>query len=221
MANHYDIVAAFHDPGSAERVAKDLERRGVSRRHLHLVRPQEDADPARVAEMRGEMQEEVDHTVAGPGVVLTSDQAKGATGGVLAGTIAGLVLGLAVGALWAYGMESAISEAGRMMIAAVCFAIGGMTVGFVAGGSLKPRMEGKHHPGRMLDERRLAGERDTLLEVHVSNEDEAHMVEEVLEDAGAERVDAIGREGTPLPPQNEHPRPADPPGYWRGDGKRG
>jgi hypothetical protein len=220
MARDYNVVAAFQDPGRAESAARDLERRGVARRHLHLVRPQQ-PDPARVAEMRGEMQQEVDDSVAGPGVVLTPEQAKGATGGTMAGTVVGLVLGIAIGAFWAFGMESAISEMGRLLIAAICFGIGGAVVGFVAGGALKPRMEGERHPGRMLDERRLAGERDTLLEVHVTNEDEAHIVEEVLEHAGAERIDAMNTDGTPLPPQSEHPRPADPPGYWQGNGKRG
>jgi hypothetical protein len=219
MAGNFDIVAAFRDPSSAERVAKDLERRGVSRRHLHLVRSKQ-PDRARVAEMRGEMQEEVDESVAGPGVVLSPEQAKGAGGGVLIGAIVGLAAGLAVGALWAFGFESAMSQSGRLFVAGLCFLAAGATIGFVLGGALKPRLDAAEHPGKMLDERELAGEADTLLEVHIENSDDAHMIEEVLERAGAERVDAVDREGTPLPPQSEHPRPADPPGYWQGNGRK-
>lgn len=220
MARNFDIVAAFGDTGRAERVAKDLERRGLPKRHLHLVRPML-SDPARVAEMRSEMLEEVGEGVAGPGIgFVTSDQASGATGGALGGAIAGLVIGVAVGAVWAFAVDSAISELGRVLISALCFAIGGMFAGFVAGGALKPRLEATRHPGRMLDERSLAGERGAVLEVHVTNEDEAHLVEEILAHAGAERVDAVDREGTPLPPQSEHPRPADPPGYWEGNGRK-
>jgi hypothetical protein len=216
----FDIVAAFPDPERAERVAKALERRGVPKRHLHLVRPAH-SDPARAAEMRSEMADEVNEGVAGPGVgFLTEDQARGAMRGALVGMLTGLVLGLAVGTLWAFAVDSALSETGRMLIAAICFAIGGMIAGFVSGGALKPRFEATRHPGRMLDERALAGERGALLEVHVSSDDEASIVEEVLEHAGAERVDAVEHDGTPLPPQREHPRPADPPGYWQGNGRK-
>jgi hypothetical protein len=218
--SNFDIIAAFPDPGRAERAARDLERRGLPKRHLRLVRPTQ-SDPARVAEMRSEMQDEVTEGVAGPGVgFLTADQAQGATGGAVAGTTVGLILGLLVGAFWAFALDSVISELGRIAISTVCFAIGGMIAGFVAGGALKPRLEGSRHPGRMLDERRLAGERGALLEVHVSSEDEAALVEQVLEDALAERVDAVDREGTPLPPQSEHPRPADPPGWSSGNGRK-
>jgi hypothetical protein len=220
MAGNYDIVAAFHDPGRAERAAKDLERRGVSRRHLHLVHPKQ-PDAARVAEMRGEMQAEVDSSVAGPGVVLSPEQAKGAGIGVLVGAILGAAAGVAVGAVWAFAFDSAISETGRIAIGGLCFLFGGATIGFVLGGALKPRADAAEHPGKQLDERELAGEEDTLLEIHVADDDEAQIVEEVLEHAGAERVDSVNREGTPLPPQSEHPRPADPPDYWKSNGKRG
>lgn len=217
---NFDIVAAFNDPGSAQRVAQDLERRGVPKRHLHLVRPSEN-DPARVAEMRGEMQEEVTEGFAGPGIgFATPAQTKGAAIGTAIGTAVGVALGLAIGAFWAFAVDSAISQTGRLAIAAVCFGLGGSAAGFIAGGALKPRSESKKRPSGMLDAKRLAGERNVLLEVHVTDEDEARMVTDVLEHAGAARVDAIDNEGTPLPPQHEHPRPADPPSYWQGNGRK-
>ena len=219
MARNFEIIAAFPDAGRAERAAQALERRGLPKRHLHLVRGTE-TSPARRASMRSEMAEEVNRSVAGPGVgVFAPDQATGAAAGTFVGAIAGIVVGLAVGALWAFGFQSVLSEAGRLAIAALCFLFAGAVIGFVVGGSMKPRIEGSERPGRMLDERTLAGTDDTLLEVEVSSESEAHMVEEVLEHAGAERVDAVDRDGTPLPPQRDHPRPADPPEYWQGNGR--
>jgi len=218
----YDIVAAFTDADRAEAARIDLERRGLPKRHLHLVRPTS-PDPVRVSEMEAEMQDEVSEGFAGPGVgFMTPSQAKGAAFGTTAGMIAGLVIGAAVGAVWAFAMTSAVPPAGRLVIAAVAFALGGAIAGAVTGGSLKPRAVAARRPGRMMDERRLAGETDTLLEVHVDDDREAAIAQEVLEHSGAERVDSIDDLGAPLPPQSEHPRPADPPGYWKNDGhKRG
>jgi hypothetical protein len=55
--------------------------------------------------------------------------------------------------------------------------------------------------------------------VEAVNEQEAEVAHEVLEGAGAARVDDVDRDGEPLPPQSEHPRPADPPDYWSNGGR--
>jgi hypothetical protein len=212
-----EIVAAFHNEQRARRAVENLTQKGVSRGHLRVVSSSE-RDRTRRDEMRAEMQEEVRDSVAGPGVMLSPEQSKGAFGGAIAFALFGAVIGFAVGALWAWGLESAISPIGRLAIAVATFTVGGATVGFVAGGALKPRLDAAEHPGAMLDERRLAGESDTLLEVHVDDGSEATMVEKVLKDAGADRVDALSDNGTPLPPQREHPRPADPEGFWDEEG---
>ena len=219
-AREHDIVAAFPDEGRARKAVESLARRGVSKSHLKLVPPLT-ADPARVSEMEAEMQQEIGEGVGGPGVgFMTSSQAKGAFPGAIVGGFVGLVVGLIGGAMWGWLADSAISPMGRLAIVAVCFMIAGGTIGFIAGGALNPRMEGWRKPGGMLDERRLAGERDTLVAVHVTDDDEARVAEEVLQTAGATRIDAIDDEGSPLPPQHEHPRPADPPGWWSGNGRK-
>lgn len=219
-AREHDIVAAFPDERRARTALETLTRRGVRKSHLRLVPPTSD-DPTRVAEMEAEMQEEVAEGVGGPGIgFMTPSQAKGAFPGALLGGFVGLVVGLIAGAAWGWLADSAISPMGRVAIVAVCFMVAGGTIGFIAGGALNPRAEGRRKPGGMLDERRLAGERDTLVAVHVSDDDEAEIAEEVLKAAGATRIDAIDDEGAPLPPQHEHPRPADPPGWWSGDGRK-
>lgn len=219
-AREHDIVATFPDERRARTALETLSRRGVRKSRLRIVPPVSD-DPTRVAEMEAEMQEEVAEGVGGPGIgFMTPSQAKGASRGAILGGLIGLAIGLIAGAIWGWLADSAISPMGRLAIVAVCFTVAGSTVGFTSGGALKPRAEGRRKPGRMLDERRLAGERDTLVAVHVSDDDEAEFAEQVLKAAGATRIDAIDDEGTPLPPQHEHPRPADPPGWWEGNGRK-
>jgi hypothetical protein len=218
MGRSFEIIGAFRDEERARRAAEDLTRRGMSRRHLRLVPALErfEGEGVRVADMRAEMQDEVNDGVAGPGVgMMTAEQARGALVGVVSGALVGILVGLFVGAVWGWTLASALSPVGRLLIATACFTVGGAVVGVVTGGGLKPRREAQRYPSQMPDESSLAGERDTLLEVHVNDQDEASLVQHVLEVAGAERVDAISGDGSPLPPQSDHPRPADPPGYWR------
>jgi hypothetical protein len=217
-AREHDIVAAFADESRARRAVDSLTRRGVNKSHLRLVPPTTN-DPARVGEMQAEMREEAEG-LGGPAFFMTPDQAKGAIPGIVLGGLIGLVIGLVGGAMWGWLVDSAISPVGRLAIVAVSCMVAGSTIGFIAGGAVVPRVEGRAKPSRMLDERRLAGERDTLVAVHVTDEDEAHLAEEVLKDAGATRIDALDDEGTPLPPQHEHPRPADPPGWWSSNGRK-
>lgn len=221
-SREHDIVAAFPDEQRARTALESLTKRGVRKSHLKLVSPRSN-DPARVAEMGAEMQEEVVEGVGGPGVgFMTPSQARGAFPGALLGGLVGLAVGLIAGAAWGWLTDSAISPIGRVAIVAVSFIVAGSTIGFIAGGALNPRAEGRRKPGGMLDERRLAGERDALVAVHVSGDDEAQLAEKVLRAAGATRIDAVDDDGAPLPPQHEHPRPADPPGWWsNGGSKRG
>lgn len=213
-ARDYELVAAFPDTQRAQRAVEDLTTRGLKQTRVRLVRPAAD-DRARIGEMRAEMQEEVAEGWAGPSIgFFTPSQAKGAAWGTIVGAVAGLVLGLAIGVMWGWLFESAISSVGRLAIAVVCFVIGGATGGVIVGGAMKPRREAGRRPAAMLDERRLAGEDATLVAVRVTDDEEARVVQHVLEDSGASRVDPIDVEGGPLPPQSEHPRPADPPGRW-------
>jgi len=67
-----------------------------------------------------------------------------------------------------------------------------------------------------FDDPTPAAERDVLLAVHATEAETAERAARMLrEDLHAERVDLVDADGTPLPPQHDHPRPADPgDGYW-------
>jgi hypothetical protein len=160
------------------------------------------------------MQDEVSEAVAGPAVgFMTSEQAKGAAAGVLLGTVIGAAIGAVIGVLWAVFGHSAVAPVIRFLFAFIPFAVAGSIAGLIAGGAFKPRAAARRHPIRMGDPA-LAAERDTIVAVHVNDPDIAERAQHMLEELGAERVDAINADGTPLPPQAKHPRPADPPGRW-------
>jgi hypothetical protein len=67
---------------------------------------------------------------------------------------------------------------------------------------------------RALDDKRAVAERDLILAVHTGDQDLAERAADVLRGMGAERVDLVDGHGVPLPPQADHPRPADPEGWW-------
>jgi hypothetical protein len=169
------------------------------------------------------MQDEVSEGFAGPGVgFVTPQQAKGAFIGTFAGIAAGAALGAAVGLLWVALTHSAVPSVTRVVLAIIIFAIGGAAAGFVAGGALKPRLNAERvDPGAQLDEKHLTVERGTVVALHLGDQRTFNRACRILTEAGAERVDAVNEDGRPLPPQAEHPRPADPPGRWWRPGAKG
>jgi hypothetical protein len=173
-----------------------------------------------IGELRAEMQDEVSHAVAGPSIGLfTPEQAKGAFPGAIIGGVVGLVIGAAIGAIWASVDNSPISEFGRLLIPAVCAMVAGGTIGFIAGGALKPRFDFAKDRGHTMDEPRAVTEGATLVEVEATDQHEAEIAHEVLENAGAVRVDDLDRSRDPLPPQHDDPRPADPPNWYQNGGR--
>ena len=213
-ARPYNVVAAFLTEGAATTAVERLTGAGIPPSAIGRHRP---GEPSRdeTAELRAEMQDELAEGWVGPaGFVMTPSQAKGAfVGTVIAGAVGGL-LGLAAGLLWAYAVDSTLSRPARIILAVCLGIIGGATVGFVVGGIAKPRQEGGHDPHRPSDDRRLTGERDYLIAVHTNQPELAERAAATLRDAGAERVDKFDASQTPLPPQAQHPRPADPRGWW-------
>jgi hypothetical protein len=210
----FNVVAAFDDTRKAQRAVQKLEQSGVEKSNVYVLRPGVDRDPDRMSELRAEMQEEVAEGVAGPGIgFMTPDQARGATAGVAIGAVAGAFVGAVIGLVWAFAAQSDMSPVLRFFFAFVPFALAGGVAGLIAGGAFKPRAEAAQHAMPMDDQPPVA-ERDTIVAVHVNDPDTAERAQHVLEELGAERVDAINADGTPLPPQAEHPRPADPPGRW-------
>jgi hypothetical protein len=217
----YNVIAAFPDERRARGAVRELTREGVDGSNVRLLRPS-DRDQDQVSELRAEMRDEVAEGFAAPGVsFMTPRQAKGASRGLMLGGALGAIIGLAVGVAWAIGFDAAISPLARLFIAAIPFAVGGSIAGAVAGGALEPRSEAGHTSHRSLDDERMAAERDTVVAVHVGNKQTAQRAWRVLTDSGAERVDAVNADGTPLPPQSEHLRPADPADRWWEPGQSG
>jgi hypothetical protein len=199
----------------------ELTKEGVDASNVRLLRPSE-RDPDSLSELRAEMRDEVAEGFAAPGVAfMTPRQARGASRGLILGGVLGPIVGLAVGVGWAIGFDASLSPVARLLIAAVPFALGGSIAGAVAGGALQPRSEAEHRPHRNFDDERLAAARDTVLAVHVANKLTAERAWRVLSASGAERVDAVNADGTPLPPQSEHLRPADPAERWWEPGQSG
>jgi hypothetical protein len=211
----YNVVAAFPDTKRAKRAVERLQRSGVKMDNVRLLRPGMNRDRDRMSELRAEMQDEVAEGFGGPGIgFMTPSQAKGATKGIVLGTAIGVIVGAVIGVVWAFVGHSAIHPLLRFVIAFVPFAVAGATAGFIAGGAMEPRAEASFDPTRDMGDARLAAERDTIVAVHVNDPAAAERAQRVMEELGAERVDAVNADGTPLPPQSEHPRPADPPDRW-------
>jgi len=211
----YNVVAAFSSEGEATRAVERLTAGGVPRSAIVVQGPGRDPTSEEAAGLRAEMQDEVAEGWAGPSFFLIpASQAKGAFFGALFLTVAGAVLGLAAGMAWAYALDSTLSRPVRIFLAVFFGAMGGGTVGFLAGGIHKPRQAAARDPERPRDDRRMVGERAWLVAVHAGESEVADRAAAVLQEVGAERVDLVDASGTPLPPQSEHPRPADPPKWW-------
>lgn len=217
----YNVVAAFPDERRAEGAVRNLTSVGVNPSNVRLLHPGDGEHPDQVAEMKAEMQEEVAEGFTTPLAFVTPQQAKGAASGAMIGLIIGAALGALVGLAWAFGADAPLTTLGRFAIAIIPFAIGGSVAGAVAGGALKPRVTAQHMPHHEFDDAALAGERDTVVAVHVADRRQVEQACRILQDSGAERVDAVNAEGQPLPPQSEHPRPADPPDRWWKPGRGG
>jgi hypothetical protein len=213
-ARPYNVVAAFPSEGAATTAVERLTNAGIPSAAIALHRPGE-TGPDETAELRGEMQDELDEAWVGPaGLAMTATQAKGAFfGTVLAGGIGGLIGALA-GLLWASAADSSLGRPGRVILCVGLGILGGATVGFLAGGIRKPRKQAAEDPRRPGDDQRLAGERDHLIAVHSDQRALVERAATILRDSGAERVHLVDATQTPLPPQAAHPRPADPTGWW-------
>ncbi len=211
----YNVVAAFSSEREATLAVERLTGDGVPRSAIVVQSPEQGPSPEEAAGLRAEMQEEVAEGWAGPSFFLIpASQAKGAFFGAVSLTVAGAILGLAAGLAWAYALESTLSRPTRILLLLFFGAMGGGTVGFLAGGIHKPRQEAARDPERPRDDRRMVSERGWLVAVHAGASEMADRAVAVLQEAGAERVDLVDASGTPLPPQSEHPRPADPPKWW-------
>jgi hypothetical protein len=205
----FNVIAAFQRESDASRAIDVLAGRGVPRAAITVHRPGEGSTREEVSELEAEMQEEL----VGSWGFLSGAQAKRAFGLGLTVGLVGLVLGLVSGLAWAYLFSSGLSRLARVVTATGVVGLAGATVGLVDGGGGLNR-----RPGRAIDPdaQPAVAERDVLVAVHLSDRVLAERTAALLRGLGAERADFIDIHGVPLPPQAQHPRPADPEGFWWG-----
>jgi hypothetical protein len=203
----FNVIAAFTPEQDSVAVLDRLARSGVRRSAVTVHRPGDEPDCEAVLEIEAEMGDETGASWA----VLSGAQAKGAFLAALAIGLAGVALGLVGGLAWAYLFTSELSRLGRVALVACVTGAGGATVGLVVGGAGLARQQGGNTD---RDDRPEAAERDLLVTVHLGDPGAAEQAAGVLRSLGAERVHFLDGNGVPLPPQAQHPRPADPEGYW-------
>ena len=205
----FNVVAGFKNRQQAESAARRLASVGVPESSVEVGLEPDAGGPVETAELRAEMQDELNANWA----AATGSQTRGAAVGTVTFAVAGLFVGLVGGFLADVGLGLDMSVAGTMAIGAIVGLVAGSTVGFVAGGGVAPRVESAGQ--RSFDDPRPVAERDVLLAVHVAEAETAERAARLLrDDLHAEGVHLVAADGTPLPPQHGQPRPGDPEGYW-------
>jgi len=206
----FNVVAGFRSRQQAETAARRLTSAGLPASSVEVADRPDARGAMETAELRAEMQDELGRNWG----AATGRQARGAVFGTVTFALAGLFVGLVAGLVANLGLGLDMPVAGTMTIGAVIGLIAGATIGFVAGGGFAPRADGAAHTMPFDDPAPIA-ERDVLLAVHVREQEAAERAARLLrDDLHADRVDLVDADGTPLPPQHGHPRPADPDGYW-------
>jgi hypothetical protein len=178
MPSLHNLTATFPARDEAERAMRRLRSEGV---RVTLS----GADEA--AALRSEMRDEMEATVIGPGNIgpFTKGMSRGMLKWLPIATIAGALLGLLIGLLpWPFDRGLTIT------VAVICGAVAGATTGFVAGGFVRPRKEGEG--------REFAAERGVTVGVHADDEEAFERARAILMELGAERVDRVTPEGTPM-----------------------
>jgi hypothetical protein len=203
----FNVIAAFADEQDGLAALDTLTSSGVPPSAITVHRPDDGPACAEVIELEAEMGDEVGE---GWGV-LSGGQAKGAFVAALVLGAAGIALGLVAGMAWAYQFASELSRPGRVLLAAAVVGVGGATIGLVVGGAGLARRQDRDFD---RGDRPEMAERDVLVTVHLGDPDAAARAARLLQWLGAERVHFIDGNGVPLPPQAQHPRPADPEGWW-------
>jgi hypothetical protein len=180
------IVATFGTSEDARRAVEAARRAGF------------DAQPGgsgdRRGAIRGEMADEVESTVAGPGSVgpFTKSMSKGLVRWVPLGALLGAVAGLLLGLIpWPGGLELGA----RLLLGAVIGTFAGATVGFTAGGFVRPERRGE-------DRRPLQAEAGSTVAVPVGSAEEAREARGLLERMGPDRIDETDAQGYPVGPSD-------------------
>ena len=162
------IVAVFPDEATAERAAEQARRKGGQ--NVVVNDPDDE-----VRALVGEMREETSESWAGPSIAIyTPEMARHIPGPTAAAALLGAVAAIPL----AFLVGGDVSLMARLILAAVCGAVGGGTIGFLAGGFLGARRRST------LD---LAEERGVVVGLQGGQPDAVN----ALIGAGAMRVDRL------------------------------
>lgn len=210
----FNVIAAFAEEQDGVAALNSLTRSGVPPSAITVHRPEDGPACAEVIELEAEMGDEI-----GDGWgLLSRAQARGAFITSLTLGMAGIALGFAAGLAWAYLFVSDFSRPGRILLATAVLGLAGATVGLVVGGAGLARQQ---DAGTDRGDGPEMAERDVLVTVHLGDPDAAARAARLLRWLGAERVHFIDGNGVALPRQAQHPRPADPDGWWWGHAGQG
>lgn len=171
-----DVIGVFEDDATARR-AVDAAVRIVGEERVRVGARRDER-----AALRSEMQEEIEHTIAGPGNIgpFTKEMTKGLLLGIVVATAVGIALALPFAfidfgpPLWQ-----------RFVIAALVGGAAGATLGFTVGGGW-----GAKAPGEPL-----GAERGVVVAVEVTAGEEADRVASALAAEEPIRLDVLDEAG--------------------------
>lgn len=165
------LVAVFDKEADARAAAAALRDAGIDVDH--------DTASDELAAIRGEMSEEMQHTIVGPGNIgpFTKEMTRGILVGVVIATVVGALIGSAFG-----------------LIGALVGAAGGAVIGFLVGGAFRWQAS----VGGDAVTKRLAAERGATVGVWANSDPEVERAAELLTDFDPIRLDRVTPEGHPL-----------------------
>jgi hypothetical protein len=177
------LVAVYESEHSARDAAAAARSAGAPPDDIHVSEPLD-----RVVSVQGEMREEMDRTIAGPGNVgpFTPQMAKGMAVGAVIGALIGLLLALPVAVIDFGGWPAWL----RLIVVAVAGITAGATVGWVVGGGF----------GAERPDDSLAAEHGVTVSVPATPE-----IETALVQSHPMRVDLVSDDGTPVRPIYSEP----------------
>jgi hypothetical protein len=170
------LVGVYRSESEARAAAEAACRSGADPADVRVGDPLD-----RVVSLEGEMREEMDHTIAGPGNVgpFTPEVQRGMSIGVFVGALVGLVLALPLAAI-PFG-DVAVWL--RVLLVAVVGVVVGGTVGWVLGGGF----------GAKRGEEPLAAERGVTLSTTATER-----LQDVLAQTHPIRLDLVTEHGEPV-----------------------
>jgi hypothetical protein len=170
------LVAVYDSESDARAAGAALMRAGIDGSQLMVNR-----DVDRLASVGGEMRQEMDETMLGPGNFgpFTRDMSRGMLLGTVVGGAVGLVLALPFAA-FSFGDWPVWA---RLLVVAIVGIAVGSTVGWLLGGGF----------GAERASEQLAAEHGTTLAVPASA-----LAQQVLRDTRATRIDVVTEDGRPL-----------------------